>query len=126
MAALGGVIDGYMMTGMSSTPESEKCAGDKCTAAFSWTGCQATADKTCVPGTSGSDIITLEFTFNAADKVTAVASTIPDAVLLGAKWPVARQQAVPVVGMLMATFLLSASAIGCYTLGKKHGQAEAS
>jgi len=118
---------GGIITEMNPTPVSEKCDGDTGTVVFSVTGCMATHN-TCLPGTTSTSDIVGTYTFDAADKVIAIYSTVTDAAafFLSAKKSAARQEAMPVAGILITTFLLSALSIGSYKLGKKHGQASVS
>lgn len=120
---------GWMMASFDTTPVSETYAGSTGVATYAVSACKAAADQTCVPGTTVKGTVFMQYTFDAQDKVSSITLGAGNAYaefVLSANESAARQKAIPVAGISITTFLLSALSIGCYQLGKKHGQAKVS
>merc|ERR1711972_542508 len=125
-AALTGIHEGYMLTSYDPTPVSETCDGSTCVATYSISGCKANGVSACVPGTTQNAVVANQYTFDAQDKVSAISASFAEA---GAAFELvlsANESAIPVAGICITAFLLSALSIGCYQLGKKHGQTKVS
>jgi len=124
--AMMAVTEGYMLASYNPVPVSETVSGSEGVTITSISVCKATAAGACVPGTTAKGELKTVYGFGPRGKVTSISVSEKDDALaafyLSADESEARQKAMPVAGILITTFVLSALSIGCYQFGKKHGQ----